>query len=152
MDSSINFNSLSNKIINSFFQNYQKDCKIEYLNENSYQNNEKISKELKLEYDLLCSKEWIYGEKTPEFKHQIENRFEWGIMDVNINSKNGKIHDIVIYSDSLFPDLILEISKNLKGKNYSFEGVKEALNETKEKFKENESQINEFEKWLLNSL
>jgi lipoate---protein ligase len=66
----------------------------------------------------LSSKEWIYGE-NPKFKIQLENRFEWGIMDVNINSENGKIVDIVIYSDSLVPDLISELMNKLKG-NFVF--------------------------------
>ena len=37
---------------------------------------------------LILSQDWAwrFGE-TPDFEHNLEKRFEWGIMDINFNSK-----------------------------------------------------------------
>ena len=70
---------------------------------------------------------------TPNFDHHLETRFEWGIMvllyifilcinihyllqqDVHINAEHGTISDVKIFSDSLFPTMIEDISSALLG-------------------------------------
>lgn len=100
----------------------------------------------------MSSDNWKFGTQTPQFTHQFETRFEWGILDVHINSKNGKIDQIVIYSDTLFPDLIQELMNNLKGSDYSFSGISQAIVKTKTKLPELSTQLEETEKWMKDSL
>lgn len=69
-------------------------------------------------YDKLRAWDWLYGQ-TLEFTHQIEERFDWGSVDIRLLVKNGVIEDVKIYSDSLFPDLIDEVTAELKNKIYS---------------------------------
>jgi len=77
-------------------------------------------------YKKLYDWDWLYGQ-TLEFTHQIEERFDWGSVDIRLLVKNGVIEDVKIYSDSLFPDLIDEVAENLKNKIYSTVRISAAL-------------------------
>lgn len=57
---------------------------------------EEREREIKLEAHMrfrcsfcsLCSQnwDWRFGE-TPDFEHHLETRFDWGVMDINCDSK-----------------------------------------------------------------
>lgn len=82
-----------------------------------------------------------------DFTHNIETRFDWGIMDVHINSikgplplaytfrshslnaflcVSGLIADVKIFSDSLIPQMIETLEKELKGCKYDKQAITEA--------------------------
>jgi hypothetical protein len=53
--------------------------------------------------------EWRFG-STPSFTHHMETRFDWGIMDVNLNSNKvlislptslGGLHELMLFSFGL---------------------------------------------------
>ena len=52
--------------------------------------------------------QWVYGE-SPEFKHNLETRFQWGIFDLNFDVIDGKISKIKIFSASKYFDPPKEI-------------------------------------------
>jgi lipoate-protein ligase A len=118
----ITHESLCEKIIAEFFKHYGSKCEIEILD------NESLKKEPKLlkYYDQLKDWKWRFGE-TPKFNHQMETRFEWGGMEVHIDSHKGIITDSKIYSDSLHPEMIESITSNLIGKSYDKKGIDEAM-------------------------
>lgn len=98
--------------------------------------------------------EWRFG-KTPNFEYNIEKRFQWGIMDVNITSENGKISQIKIYSDCLYPIMIEEIEKNLYGISYDKNEISKALSVVQSNLKDLgpiPQYIDEFKEWLMMSL
>lgn len=70
--------------------------------------------ELDRSYTELRDWKWRFGE-TPKFEHSLETRFDWGIMDVNINAEHGLIHTIKIFSDTLYPDMIDVLTQKLTG-------------------------------------
>lgn len=76
-------------------------------------------------YELMKSSEWLY-QKSPDFTHRIDRRFSWGGIEINIDVHHAEIADIVIFTDSLYPDMIKLLCLNLKGKPYNRRSVEEA--------------------------
>lgn len=77
-------------------------------------------------YNKLRQWDWLYGQ-TLEFTHRLEERFDWGSVDIQLLVKNGLIEEAKIYSDSLFPDAIEEFALSLKNKRYDAEKILEQL-------------------------
>lgn len=88
-------------------------------------NLEKIDSLVKY-YDKLRHWDWLYGQ-TLEFTHRLEERFDWGSVDIQLVVKNGLIEDAEIYSDSLFPDLIEELGLQLRNQPYSTQALQQVI-------------------------
>lgn len=73
-----------------------------------------------------ASKEWLYG-KTPKFDVEIENRFEWGCIEILLSLVNGKIKKATCYSDAMEVEFIDEISLVLEGIEYSSNKIYQAI-------------------------
>jgi lipoate-protein ligase A len=61
--------------------------------------------ELKKIYDSTSAWLWRYGE-TPEFTHTIDEKFDWGLVEICFKVINGHIQEGKIYSDCLYPDFV----------------------------------------------
>ena len=79
-------------------------------------------------YELMKSGEWLY-QKSPDFTHRIDRRFDWGGIEINIDVHRAEIADIVIFTDCLFPEMIRMLCGSLKGRPYSRLSVEEAAKE-----------------------
>jgi len=74
-------------------------------------------------YTQLNDWNWRFG-NTPNFEHNLETRFAWGIIDIHIHATNAIIESVKIYSDALVPSLIEALMENLVGVPYSPEGIR----------------------------
>ncbi|SHJ84756.1 lipoate--protein ligase [Hespellia stercorisuis] len=63
------------------------------------------------------SREWIYGRKM-EFQEELSHQFPWGSLTMQLQIDQGKIKDVMIFSDSMKPDMIESIPKYLKNHTY----------------------------------
>eukprot|EP01017_Pseudomicrothorax_dubius_P034389 TRINITY_DN4706_c0_g1_i2.p1 TRINITY_DN4706_c0_g1~~TRINITY_DN4706_c0_g1_i2.p1 ORF type:complete len:104 (+),score=17.23 TRINITY_DN4706_c0_g1_i2:66-377(+) len=61
-----------------------------------------------------------YG-TTPEFSNQIETRFDWGVIDLNVKVEQNRIVDAKVYSDCLFPDFISKMNEILQGGTITYD-------------------------------
>jgi lipoate-protein ligase A len=84
----------------------------------------------------------------------LETRFDWGIIDLYLNSKAGKITSVQLFSDVLYPQLVDQIKTSLMGVTYDAagigEGVQNAKNELQRKGEMMEllAYLDDFEGWL----
>lgn len=128
--------NLCETIIKEFFKYYKAECPIEHLDHEFL----KTIPELNKYYLELSDWNWRFG-KTPEFSHHVEERLSWGLMDLHLEVKNGKIEDVQLFSDALYPDLITRINEKLLGVPYQSDQVlKKFANECQE--------LIEFAEWL----
>lgn len=69
--------------------------------------------------------EWRFGE-TPDFKHQLENKFTWAMMDMQFNVEKGIIVAGKVFSDCLYPPFIDRLNAELGSGNiaYDLDGIK----------------------------
>lgn len=140
--------TLCEAIVQAFFSKYGSQCKVEELDYNTT----KEEPLLKKTYEDLRNWSWVYGQ-TPQFEYNVETRFDWGIMDVYIDSKDGIIADVEIFSDCLFPSLVEELRSALKGARYNEEGIRRACTSAGSKLPEPCNQYClDFENWLVTKL
>eukprot|EP00440_Ansanella_granifera_P045234 gb/GFBE01049017.1/.p1 GENE.gb/GFBE01049017.1/~~gb/GFBE01049017.1/.p1 ORF type:complete len:387 (+),score=85.73 gb/GFBE01049017.1/:1-1161(+) len=103
----------------------------------------------------LQDKEWRLG-KTPEFSHQLETRIDGiAIFDVQMKVIGGKIEEVTIFSDALFPDVISKAMEALTGAEYGREGIRHALAALHPHFEANEGPLRTLEalqEWMVASV
>lgn len=71
--------------------------------------------------------EWKFGRKIP-FTYSFGKRFSWGDMEFQLEIDEGRIKEVVIYSDAMEIDIMEGIAAELKGCIYSKEAASKALN------------------------
>lgn len=52
-----------------------------------------------------ASWEWLYG-RNIIFEKTIDRKFDWGVVQICYNVKNGRLEEVGIYSDSLYPAVV----------------------------------------------
>ena len=60
---------------------------------------------------------WRFGE-TPDFAIELKTRFDWGLVDVHLNTARGVITAARVFSDSLRPEMIERVAATLEGAPY----------------------------------
>ena len=109
--------SLKTALITSFNEFYKTEAKIIILNENGIDVAKYVEK--------YNSWEWNYSE-SPDFSIVLENKFDWGIFEINLELSDGKIKDCKIFTDAIEPEdfKILEKSLiNIQLKNIDILGI-----------------------------
>jgi len=104
--------------------------------------------ELNSYYEKLKDWQWRFGE-TPEFTHQMEEKFTWGHMDVNLDTHKGKVTNVKIFSDGLHPEMIEYLMEDLTGRDYTPESIYQGIEATKNKLPMIADYLDEFSRWLL---
>lgn len=143
----ITHDDFCNAMIQEFFNYYGTECEIEHLHTEDLQKVESLNKY----YEDLKDWNWRFGE-TPKFNHKMDTRFEWGGVEVHLDSHKGMIKDIKIYSDSLQPEMIEHLTIALKDKEYSSHGVQKALDSVIKELPFSQNFILEFGDWLKSEI
>eukprot|EP00033_Pygsuia_biforma_P000796 GCRY01000929.1.p1 GENE.GCRY01000929.1~~GCRY01000929.1.p1 ORF type:complete len:366 (+),score=103.16 GCRY01000929.1:166-1263(+) len=114
-------NTLSGAIVDAFTTAYSATAdppKVEVLSTETLQKIPELSGFFERQKDW----NWRFG-NTPKFSHNMETRFDWGVMDVHLDAHKGKITKSVIFSDCLLPDLVDTLALALEGVEYSPDAV-----------------------------
>ena len=90
---------------------------------------------------------WRYGE-SPKFTHELETRFEWGILDLNLKVESGLIEQVKVFSDAMDVNFIDAIQRKFQGKEYGAEGLQKVDGDLKEKFPEHKEKVDDMVSWL----
>lgn len=135
------------KMIESFEDFYGAKADIEHLNLESLQ---KLP-ELKNQYDLLCSWDWLYG-NTLEFSHKMDEYLSLGFFDFHFLVEDGIIKDLKIFTDSLYPQMIEELTTALRGQAYRSENIHTTLSALSHKHPELSVGLKELENWLCQQI
>jgi lipoate-protein ligase A len=78
-------------------------------------------------YDAIQDWDWRFG-RSPDFTHTLENRFDsFASMTVHIDSHDGVISDVKVFSDGLYPEFVESMEMHLKGVRYGPAEVVEAM-------------------------
>lgn len=84
----------------------------------------------------LEDRDWRLG-RTPEFTHQLETRVEGvALLDVQLQVAAGKIEEVAIFSDALYPDVIDRAMEALTGVEYGRASIRTALEGLRPHFEE----------------
>lgn len=100
---------LRKSIVMEFIKEYGERKKVLFMSEEQIEeiySNERLE-ELIAEYS---SEEWIWGENF-NFNKVFRKSFSWGQCEVRLLVNHHKVNRIKIYTDSLFPKLIVKLEK-----------------------------------------
>ncbi len=129
MNPEITHEKLNTEIIKSFLKQYNElgnVSLVEEIDQSKLYNDASFQKY----HNELKDWNWRFG-KTPEFSNNFETRFEWGLVDVYIQSHEGMIKQVKIYSDTLFPIIVELFQQHLIGKQLSSKQVAETATQIK---------------------
>lgn len=143
----INHDDLCESIINNFCLEYKGRCEIEYINEDILKQNKKIEKY----YLDLSDWNWRFGE-TPQFNYHLTERFSWGEMDVYFDVHKAVIKKVVIYSDSLHPEMIEMLVEGLTDELYTANDIELKINQIITQLPMISDYLTEFKNWIVNKI
>ena len=95
----------------------------------------------------FASWNWIFGRKL-EFKYELSNRFPWGQVTLQMQVRNGRIKDVNVYSDSMKPAFIEEVSRYLKSVRYDKKAICAELSLYWSKDKEEDQMMKDIIAWI----
>ena len=72
--------------------------------------------------ERLGSWNWKFGRKIP-FDETLTHRFNWGQISLDMCVQEGRIADLIVYTDALKPAIAEEIPKYLKGIKYKKDNI-----------------------------
>lgn len=98
-------------------------------------------------YEKYSSWDWVYGKKF-EFQYEVSERFDWGQIDIQFQVENGKITDVVFYSDSLKPEVIQNLPGKLRGIRYNNQAMGDRVGELHSEERQKEEMFRDIETWL----
>ncbi len=119
---SIHHAAVCDEIVRLFQQQYHSQAEVVVIDQSQMD----IYPGLQARYDQLRSQEWLLGQTMP-FSHQIEERFDWGGIDLRLHVKQAKIESAQVFSDCLYPDWIESVEQALTGVPYQFDAIEQAL-------------------------
>lgn len=82
--------------------------------------------------DLFGSWDFIFGSSLP-FKVTVSKRLEFGICELNLNLKNGKICEVKLFTDALDTTISEKLEAAITDCEFSFEKLKNRLENAFEK-------------------
>lgn len=139
--------SLCERVIEKFLEAHGARAEVEVLNNEYLRQIPKLNEY----YNKLKDWQWRFGE-TPQFSHQMEQRFEWGNMEVHLDAQKGLIKNAKIFSDSLHPDMVQELMNTLKDALYSKQAILDACEAAAQKLTMYKDEIKEFSSWLVQEI
>lgn len=143
----INHDALVPVLIAAFEKFYNGKAEVESLTLESL----KLIPELKAQFDQLSSWEWLYG-NTLEFSHKMDDYMTLGFFDFQFKVEDGLIKDLNIFTDSLYPHIIEELTEGLRHQPYRSESVRPLIQSLRAKHPDIEAGLLELENWLCKNI
>jgi len=94
---------------------------------------------------------WNFG-KSLDFSHTMDERFQWGGVEVHLDVHRGKIEQAQIFTDSLFPATLEILAQELIGAEYQLASLNAAIEKTTERFPDRANELVELKTWLMNEI
>ena len=143
----INHEALCERMIQSFFDYYQSSCPIEILDHDYLKKIPALN-----EYFLKLSDwNWRFGE-SPQFNHQMTERFDWGMMEVHLDVHKAFVEKAQIFSDSLHPEMIEQLMASLNKIPYTREAFQEAILKVSNDLPMIKDYLLEFQDWIVKEI
>ncbi|GMQ58980.1 lipoate--protein ligase [Vallitalea sediminicola] len=99
-------------------------------------------------YDKNSSWDWRYG-KVGKFQVILETRFNWGEIQIHINTKNAIIDEVAIYSDCLDQDFIDALPAIFVNEKYNSSNLAEKLR-NKKLSEDRQKMVDDIADWIEN--
>ncbi|MDF2402009.1 lipoate--protein ligase A [Aeromonas sp. 5HA1] len=95
--------------------------------------------------------EWNFGH-APAFTHQLDERFDWGGVELHFDVEKGVIGRAQIFSDSLDPAPLDALAQRLVGVTYRSDAIAALLGQLKTDFPSRQAELDALAGWLQAAL
>ena len=95
--------------------------------------------------------EWNFGH-APAFTHQLDERFDWGGVELHFDVEKGVIGRAQIFSDSLDPAPLDALVQRLVGVTYRSDAIAALLGQLKTDFPARQAELDALAGWLQAAL
>lgn len=95
--------------------------------------------------------DWNFG-KSPKFTHTLDERFNWGGVELHLDVKQAHIGAAQIFTDSLDPAPLEFLSEQLKGVVYHPDQIAACIDSVITEFPNNEGELTDIKNWLINAI
>lgn len=95
--------------------------------------------------------EWNFGH-APAFTHQLDERFDWGGVELHFDVEKGVIGRAQIFSDSLDPAPLDALAQRLVGVTYRSDAIAALLGQLKADFPARQAELDALAGWLQAAL
>ncbi|MFB0723183.1 lipoate--protein ligase A [Aeromonas salmonicida] len=95
--------------------------------------------------------EWNFGH-APAFTHQLDERFDWGGVELHFDVEKGVIGRAQIFSDSLDPAPLDALAQRLVGVAYRSDAIAALLGQLKADFPARQAELDALAGWLQAAL
>ncbi|MDR7021215.1 lipoate--protein ligase A [Aeromonas salmonicida] len=95
--------------------------------------------------------EWNFGH-APAFTHQLDERFDWGGVELHFDVEKGVIGRAQIFSDSLEPAPLDALAQRLVGVAYRSDAIAALLGQLKTDFPARQAELDALAGWLQAAL
>lgn len=140
----INHHKICQKLEESFFNFYNMKVEPEFLSIENFKHIPEFMEQFHKQSDW----NWNFG-STPAFSHQLDTRFNWGGITLHLDIENGIISRSHIFTDSLDPHPLEELTKKLKGIPYQTNTIQRCCTEWIEKWPNQHQELVEFTNWFI---
>lgn len=144
---SLDHESLCQALIDAFFEEKGGRCEIETLDFHTLSRIPHLNDY----FQQLSDWDWRFG-RTPAFSHRLNRRFDWGGMDLHLNTKKGIIEEVQIFSDCLKPNMIDLLTEQLPGCRYGAEELSSRILELRKTLPEAGVELEELAVFIQNEV
>lgn len=117
LNKNINVKSVKSALIQEY-KNFNDDVNIKLFSKDDIKENNKIMEKV----NLYKSWNWIYGE-SPKSNFSIEEKFDFGIISLDLNIEDGIINNSKVNTDSIIVDNFSNLCQELNGKEFKKENI-----------------------------
>ncbi|SET06859.1 lipoate--protein ligase [Thorsellia anophelis] len=143
----INHDIICDAIIKAFFQYYNIAVEPEVISTEVMPN----LPGFKERFIKQSSWEWNFG-NAPAFTHVLDERFNWGGVELHLDVKDGKVNQAKIFSDSLFIAPLLDLQEKLIDCIYGAEQFSHVCNSIINMYPLHKAELCELRDWIKSSI
>lgn len=134
-------------IIESFCDFHGEKVEVEWLDEETLKQIQSLDEH----YQKLSDWQWRFG-RTPDFSHQMETRFEWGMIALHLDVEKAHVQKCKIFSDALDTSLVELLEKKLVGMLYNSQGVSEHLTALAQAEPSYQKELEQIAQWIAEEI
>lgn len=143
----INHQEVCQVLINAFFNFYNIKVEPEFF---SIENCSHIPEFIE-QFNKQSNWDWNFG-STPLFSHQLDTRFSWGSVTLHFDIEHGIITRSHIFTDSLEPDPLEKLAKELIGVPYHINNIQYCCKKWEKNWINQQKELSEVTNWLVRNI
>ena len=143
----INHATVCSAIQNEFMKHFEDCAEPEIINEHSLPDLPGFSEIYEKQKDW----NWNFG-RAPSFSHLLDERFEWGGVELHLDVQNGVVKSSKIFTDSLYPDLLEQIAIQMQGRRYDAVDLSSVVSNAVDENPDRSGELHQFATWLNSAL